>query len=116
MTENQTNDTLEEILAEDREGFRKRRKFGGLIVRLLILAVLIFVGLYAFILFRQYRLNLEARAVIFARQTVQAADNNSQPGQEDAAGDVENAVEATLTPPADEASNDDSLPTPSLAQ
>ena len=72
MADNQPDDTLIKILEEDRKGFHKKRGFGSLLVRLLIIAVLIFVGLYGFILFRQYRLNLEAEAIVFAKRTAQS--------------------------------------------
>ena len=96
MTNNQPDNTLKEILEEDREGFRKKRRFGNLLIRLLIIATLIFIGLYGFILFRQYRLNLEAEAIVFARQTVQSSNSGGSGSQEEyPSSDSEKSVESS---------------------
>ena len=116
MRDDQTDETLIKILEEDRKASRRKKGPGNLLVRLLIIAALLFVGFYGFILFRQYRLNLEAQAIIYARQTLQAGDENGQSGQEDAEADIESLVETTPAPQADEAASDESLPTPSLIE
>ena len=116
MADNQPDDTLIKILEEDRKGFHKKRGFGSLLVRLLIIAVLIFVGLYGFILFRQYRLNLEAEAIVFAKRTAQSINNDSTGSQENMinAGS-EKSAESTLSPEATETPVPDLIRTGTIA-
>lgn len=75
MTEEQPDNTLDEILKEDKNGFNRGPGIGRLWVRLLLIGVLVFVGLYGFILFRQWRLDLEAKAIVSAQMTIEAGNN-----------------------------------------
>lgn len=72
MDINESDNTIKEILDEDCTKTKKRRRGKGCFLRLLIIAVLLFIGFYGFILFRQKLLDLEAEAIIRARQTVSA--------------------------------------------
>lgn len=79
--ENQESDnTIKEILEEDRTDMRRRKRGKGCLLRLLIIAVLLFVGFYGFILFRQKMLDIDAEALVHARQTL-----TSQAGEQDTA-------------------------------
>ena len=56
---------------------RKKKRGKGCFLRLLIIAILLFIGFYGFILFRQKMLDLEAEAYLRAHQTLTAqADEN----------------------------------------
>jgi len=77
MNIEESDNTIKEILEEDRTQKRKRRRGKGCFLRLLIIAVLLFIGFYGFILFRQRLLDLEAEAVIRARQTVSSEADGS---------------------------------------
>ena len=83
MENNAPDNTIKEILEEDRVETRRRRRGNGCLLRLLIIAVLLFIGFYGFILFRQKMLDLEAEAVICARQTLtsQAGQSESPPAE-----------------------------------
>jgi len=92
MENKESDDTIKEILDEDLTQIRKHKRGKGCFLRLLIIAVLLFVGFYGFILFRQKMLDLEAEALILARQTL-----TTQAGSQDSAAveDSEDLVEET---------------------
>ena len=92
MENKESDDTIKEILDEDLTQIRKHKRGKGCFLRLLIIAVLLFVGFYGFILFRQKMLDLEAEALIRARQTL-----TTQAGSQDSAAveDSADLVEET---------------------
>ena len=100
--ENQESDnTIKEILEEDRTDMRKRKRGKGCLLRLLIIAVLLFVGFYGFILFRQKMLDMDAEALVRARQTLtsQANEQNASESESAPAAEAESqAVEPTTDP------------------
>ena len=69
----EADNTIKEILEEDKAEVKKKKRGRGCFLRLLIILTLIFICVYGFILFRQKLLDLEAQAVIGARQTATAA-------------------------------------------
>jgi len=98
MENKEPEDTIKEILEEDRTQIRNHKRGKGCFLRLLIIAVLLFIGFYGFILFRQKMLDLEAEALIRARQTL-----TSQAGPQDAdllEDGVEYAEDNTAAEPA----------------
>jgi hypothetical protein len=70
MEINESDNTIKDILDEDRTQTRKRKRGKGCVLRMLSIAVLLFIGFYGFILFRQKMLDLEAEALLRARQTL----------------------------------------------
>lgn len=78
MEENQKDNTLSEILEEDIKSIKRNSMRRSCFFRLLIIATLLFMGLYGFILFRQRLLDIEAEAIIKARQTVTAESGEIQ--------------------------------------
>jgi hypothetical protein len=68
MNNKDTDNTIKEILEEDKSEIKKRKR-GSCFLRLLIIVTLLFICIYGFILFRQKLLDLEAQAIISARQT-----------------------------------------------
>jgi len=82
MEEDPKDSTLSEILEEDIKSFKRNSKRRSCLFRLLIIATLLFVGFYGFILFRQHLLNLEAEAIIMAGQTATADSGEIQPEME----------------------------------
>ena len=103
MENNGSDNTLKEILEEDRTQTRKRNRGKGCLLRLLFIAVLLFFGFYGFILFRQKMLDLEAEAVFRARQTL-----TSQADASDFA-EMENVEEETKGSAAAESKEDPML-------
>lgn len=87
MEIDKSDNTIKEILEEDQSQPRKRSRGKGCLLRLLIIAVLLFVGFYGFILFRQKMLDLEAEAIIQAQQTLTA--EAEQAGVNNIPADVE---------------------------
>lgn len=67
------DNTLKEILEEDKVEVKKKKRGRGCFLRLLLILTLVFICVYGFILFRQKLLDLEAQAIIGARQTATAA-------------------------------------------
>jgi len=102
MMENQeSNNTIKEILEEDRTDMRRRKRGKGCLLRLLIIAVLLFVGFYGFILFRQKMLDMDAEALVRARQTLtsQAVEQETAESETSPAAEAEpQAVEPTADP------------------
>jgi hypothetical protein len=102
MMENQeSNNTIKEILEEDRTDMRRRKRGKGCLLRLLIIAVLLFVGFYSFILFRQKMLDMDAEALVRARQTLtsQAGEQNAAESEASPAAETEpQVVEPTADP------------------
>jgi hypothetical protein len=102
MMDNQEADnTIKEILEEDKAEIKKRKR-GGCFLRLLIIVTLLFICIYAFILIRQKLLDLEAQAIISARQTVTAnvvvSENKSiNPGLQAAASVTPDITATVLT-------------------
>jgi len=103
MENKESDDTIKEILDEDLTQIRKHKRGKGCFLRLLIIAVLLFVGFYGFILFRQKMLDLEADALIHARQTL-----TTQAGSQDSAA-VENSEDLVEETSASEPTADPSL-------
>jgi hypothetical protein len=73
MNNQEADNTLKEILQEDKAEVRKKKRGHGCFLRLLLIVTLVFICVYGFILFRQKLLDLEAQAIIGARQTATAA-------------------------------------------
>ena len=73
MNNQEADNTLKEILEEDKVEVKKKKRGRGCFLRLLLIITLIFICVYGFILFRQKLLDLEAQAIIGARQTATAA-------------------------------------------
>ena len=73
MNNQEADNTLKEILEEDKVEVKKKKRGRGCFLRLLLIITLIFICVYGFILFRQKLLDLEAQAIISARQTATAA-------------------------------------------
>lgn len=70
MENTESNNTINEIMDEDRTQIRKHKRGKGCFLRLLIITVLLFIGFYGFVIFRQKMLDLDAEALIRARQTL----------------------------------------------
>lgn len=87
METNEPDNTIKEILEEDRTHTRRRRRGRGCLLRLLIIAALLFMGFYGFVLFRQKMLDIEAEALIYAKQTLtmQAAQPSPEASTPDSA-------------------------------
>jgi hypothetical protein len=90
----ESDNTIKEILDEDRTQIRKHKRGKGCFLRLLIIAVLLFIGFYSFILFRQKMLDLEAEALIRARQTltIQAGSQESAALEDSGGSDEETSA------------------------
>jgi hypothetical protein len=73
MNNQEADNTLKEILEEDKVEVKKKKRGRGCFLRLLIIVTLVFICVYGFILFRQKLLDREAQAIIGARQTATAA-------------------------------------------
>ncbi len=73
MNNPEADNTIKEILEEDKAEIKKKKRGKGCFVRLLLIITLVFICVYGFILFRQKLLDLEAQAIIGARQTATAA-------------------------------------------
>ena len=73
MNNQEADNTLKEILEEDKVEVKKKKRGRGCFLRLLLILTLVFICVYGFILFRQKLLDLEAQAIISARQTATAA-------------------------------------------
>ena len=73
MNNPEADNTLKEILEEDKVEVKKKKRGRGCFLRLLLIITLVFICVYGFILFRQKLLDLEAQAIIGARQTATAA-------------------------------------------
>jgi hypothetical protein len=72
MNNQEAENTIKEILEEDKVEVKKKKRGRGCFLRLLVIITLLFVCVYGFILFRQKLLELEAQAIVSARQTVAA--------------------------------------------
>ena len=73
MNNQEADNTMKEILEEDKVEVKKKKRGAGCFLRFLLILTLVFMCVYGFILFRQKLLNLEAQAIIGARQTATAA-------------------------------------------
>ena len=73
MNNQEADNTIKEILEEDKVEVKKKKRGRGCFLRLLLILTLVFICVYGFILFRQKLLDLEAQAIIGARQTATAA-------------------------------------------
>lgn len=73
MDNQEADNTLKEILEEDKVEVKKKKRGRGCFLRLLLILTLVFICVYGFILFRQKLLDMEAQAIIGARQTATAA-------------------------------------------
>jgi cytoskeletal protein RodZ len=73
MDNQEAENTLKEILEEDKIEVKKKKRGRGCFLRLLLIVTLVFICIYGFILIRQKLLDLEAQAIISARQTATAA-------------------------------------------
>jgi hypothetical protein len=72
MNNQEAENTIKEILEEDKVEVKKKKRGRGCFLRLLVIITLLFICVYGFILFRQKLLELEAQAIVSARQTVAA--------------------------------------------
>jgi hypothetical protein len=72
MNNQEAENTIKEILQEDKVEVQKKKRGRGCFLRLLVIITLLFICVYGFILFRQKLLELEAQAIVSARQTVTA--------------------------------------------
>ena len=72
MNNQEADNTIKEILEEDTAEVKKKKRGRGCFLRLLIIITLLFICVYGFILFRQKLLDLEAQAIVSARQTATA--------------------------------------------
>jgi hypothetical protein len=72
MNNQEADNTIKEILEEDKAEVKKKKRGRGCFLRFLIIVTLLFICVYGFILFRQKLLDLEAQAIIYARQTATA--------------------------------------------
>jgi hypothetical protein len=72
MNNQEAENTIKEILQEDKVEVKKKKRGRGCFLRLLVIITLLFICVYGFILFRQKLLELEAQAIVSARQTVTA--------------------------------------------
>jgi hypothetical protein len=90
----ESDNTIKEILDEDRTQIRKHKRGKGCFLRMLIIAVLLFIGFFSFILFRQKMLDLEAEALIGARQTltIQAGSQESAALEDSGGSDEETSA------------------------
>ena len=98
MENNESDNTIKEILEEDRSQTRKRKRGKGCFLRLLIIAVILFIGFYGFILFRQKMLDLEADAYLRAYQTLTVQADNSEPALMEATQATMNSASSTEVP------------------
>lgn len=94
MENKESDDTIKEILDEDRTQISKHKRGKGCFLRLLIIAVLLFIGFYGFILFRQKMLDLEAEALIRARQTLTIQAGSQEAASLEDLGDSEEETSA----------------------
>ena len=67
MNNQEADNTIKEILEEDKVEVKKKKRGRGCFLRLLIIVTLLFICVYGFILFRQKLLDLEAQAIIYAQ-------------------------------------------------
>ena len=72
MNNLEADNTIKEILEEDKVEVKKKKRGRGCFLRLLLIITVVFICVYGFILFRQKLLDLEAQAIIGARQTATA--------------------------------------------
>lgn len=99
----EAENTIKEILEEDKLEVKKRKRKGGCFLRLLIILTTLFIGVYGFILIRQKMLDLEARAIIFARQTATASLAEPQVNVEKNLVEAETESAVDAAPPLAEA-------------
>ncbi len=114
METNEPDNTIKEILEEDRSQNPRKRRGKGCLVRLLIIAILLFIGFYGFILFRQKMLDLEAEAVVRAHQTLTTqADEKGSTVEETVQSSTDSSVlkEMTMDPTFVETVATDTMPT-----
>ncbi|MCJ7518674.1 MAG: hypothetical protein MUO42_03270 [Anaerolineaceae bacterium] len=111
MDNQEADITIKEILEEDNVEVKKKKRGSGCFLRLLIIMTLLFICVYGFILFRQKLLEIEAQAIVSARQTVTA--NIAAPGVEADVTEAQPAESAspigTVTPLPDTATPDPML-------
>jgi hypothetical protein len=74
MVNRKSDDTLDEILAEDMSAGKKRRKGKGCFIRFLLIITILAVFFFGFLYVQQYLLDLEAEAIIRIYQTQTAAE------------------------------------------
>ena len=72
MNNQEADNTIKEVLDGDKAEVKKKKRGRGCFLRLLVIITLLFICVYGFILFRQELLDLEAQAIISARQTATA--------------------------------------------
>ena len=107
MNNQEADNTMKEILEEDKVEVKKKKRGRGCFLRFLLILTLVFMCVYGFILFRQKLLDLEAQAIIGARQTATAAVS----APVDSAEVVDVQTEATEDPAAQP---DNATPDPML--
>jgi len=104
MVNKPADDTLNEILAEDRSAYKKKRKGKGCFIRFLLIITLLIVFFFGFIYVQQYLLDLEAEAIVRAYQTATALSGSA----------LENPVEQTIEPTSTSASEVVATETPEM--
>ena len=72
MNNQEAENTIKEILEEDQAIVKKKKHSRGCFLRMLIILTLLFICVYGFILIRQTLLDLDAQAIVSARQTATA--------------------------------------------
>ncbi|MCD6576688.1 MAG: hypothetical protein J7K66_01585 [Anaerolineaceae bacterium] len=75
MDNDQKDETIKEILKEDRTKMKNGRKKKSCLVRSLIFIILLAVVFFGFIYIQQYLIDLEAEAIVRAAQTATALAN-----------------------------------------
>ena len=111
MNNQEAENTIKEILEEDKIEVKKKKRGRGCFLRLLVIITLLFIGVYGFILFRQKLLDLEAQAIISAAQTATAnvAVPNAEAEVTDSQPTVSASPEAAATAQPDTATPDPML-------
>jgi hypothetical protein len=70
MNNQEAENTIKEILQEDKVEVKKKKRGRGCFLRLLVIITLLFICVYGFILFRQKLLELEAQAIVDAASCI----------------------------------------------
>ena len=89
-----TDETLKEILEEDKKQIKQNGKKKNWFARLLLFLVVLFILGLGFIYVQQYLLDIEAQAIVSAARTSTAAA--MMPGEENAAETEESAEVKTV--------------------
>lgn len=96
MNNQEAENTIKDILEEDKLEVKKKKRGGSCFLRLLIILTLLFICVFGFILIRQKLLDLEAQAIIFARQTATAGSAAPQVNIDVKEVEADQALEAAF--------------------